>query len=111
MDNANSCLVKNDGDPNQCISFSLFGLEKYLLDNINKCKYAKLTPVQLDTIPAIIDGYDLIGYSPDGSGKKAAYMIPIVDKLLKDNQHINKSKLFAVIIAPNRYIAYKVFPF
>jgi ATP-dependent RNA helicase DDX3X len=53
-----------------------------MLENIRSCKYFRPTPIQAYTIPAVITNHDLIAVAQTGSGKTAAFMIPILSKLM-----------------------------
>ena len=53
-----------------------------MLDNIALCQYLRPTPIQAYTIPAVLSGNDIIAVAQTGSGKTAAFMIPILSKLM-----------------------------
>eukprot|EP00826_Nyctotherus_ovalis_P053763 TRINITY_DN7014_c0_g8_i1.p1 TRINITY_DN7014_c0_g8~~TRINITY_DN7014_c0_g8_i1.p1 ORF type:complete len:600 (+),score=188.18 TRINITY_DN7014_c0_g8_i1:78-1877(+) len=86
-------------------SFEDLGLPKPLLKACNRCEYYNPTPIQSQAIPAIIGGNDVLGSAMTGSGKTAAYILPILERLL--NKY-SKHKLRAtrvVIIVPARELA------
>lgn len=83
-------------------SFSDFQISKSLKDNITAKGYKIPTPVQDRTIPAIIEGRDLIGIANTGTGKTAAFLIPLIEKVIKDR----KQKV--LIIAPTRELAMQI---
>ncbi|KAF2090436.1 ATP-dependent RNA helicase DED1 [Saccharata proteae CBS 121410] len=58
------------------------GLHPVILDNIELCGYQRVLPVQSFVIPAVLQGYDVIGIAQTGSGKTAAYLIPILSRLM-----------------------------
>ncbi|KAF7554003.1 hypothetical protein G7Z17_g3255 [Cylindrodendrum hubeiense] len=58
------------------------GLHPAMLDNVELCGYDNPTPIQKYTIPSILQGHDVIGIAQTGSGKTAAYLIPILSKLM-----------------------------
>src|SRR5579859_1773925 len=77
---------------------------EYLLSNIADLGFSIPTPIQMQTIPILIVGRDLLACSPTGSGKTLAYLIPLLMHL---DSH--RSKGFrAVIIAPTRELAQQV---
>ncbi|KAI5464482.1 P-loop containing nucleoside triphosphate hydrolase protein [Mariannaea sp. PMI_226] len=58
------------------------GLHPVMLENVELCGFDSPTPIQKFTIPSILQGYDVIGIAQTGSGKTAAYLIPILSKLM-----------------------------
>ncbi|KAF9768402.1 hypothetical protein IL306_014300 [Fusarium sp. DS 682] len=63
-------------------SFKEAGIHPAMLENIELCGYEHPTPIQKFTIPSILTGHDVIGIAQTGSGKTAAYLIPILSKLM-----------------------------
>lgn len=82
--------------------FSDFELTQQLKDNIAFKKYSILTPIQDQAIPAILAGRDVIGIANTGTGKTAAFLIPLVNKVF-----LNKSER-VLIIAPTRELALQI---
>ncbi|KAK5994957.1 ATP-dependent RNA helicase ded1 [Cladobotryum mycophilum] len=70
--------VKTDPVP----SFKDAGLHSVMLENVELSGYENPTPIQKYTIPAILQGHDVIGVAQTGSGKTAAYFIPILSRLM-----------------------------
>ncbi|UNI24180.1 RNA helicase [Purpureocillium takamizusanense] len=70
-------------------TFKDAGLHPLMLENVELAGYDTPTPIQKFTIPAMLQGYDVIGIAQTGSGKTAAYLIPILSKLM------GKAKKFA----------------
>ncbi|KAH7057242.1 DEAD/DEAH box RNA helicase [Macrophomina phaseolina] len=59
------------------------GLHPIMLDNVTRlCQYDMTTPIQAYTIPAVLQGHDVVGIAQTGSGKTAAYLIPILSRLM-----------------------------
>jgi len=83
-------------------SFSDFNLATYLLSNIEKKGYTTPTPIQDQAIKPIIEGRDLIGLASTGTGKTAAFLIPIINNIFK-----NRDKK-ALIITPTRELALQI---
>lgn len=83
-------------------TFSQFNIADYLKVNIQNKGYTNPTPIQLQAIPPILEGRDLIGIANTGTGKTAAFLIPIIDKIFKD-----KSQK-ALIITPTRELAVQI---
>lgn len=61
--------------------FRAFGLERGILDAVQQAGYTEPTPIQSATIPLILAGHDLIGIAQTGTGKTAAFVLPILAKL------------------------------
>ncbi|XP_053679232.1 probable ATP-dependent RNA helicase DDX52 [Anopheles nili] len=90
--------------PNVIESFdeicSTFDVSKQLVSNITAC-YSKPTPVQMQAIPVLLSGHSLHACAPTGSGKTAAFLIPIINHL---KEHM-KCGFRALIICPTRELA------
>ena len=80
-------------------NFADFDISPILKENIAKKGYVSLTPVQDKAIQPILNGRDLIGIANTGTGKTAAFLIPIIDKISKDRSQ----RVF--IITPTRELA------
>ncbi|OGE64521.1 hypothetical protein A3J13_00875 [Candidatus Daviesbacteria bacterium RIFCSPLOWO2_02_FULL_36_8] len=83
-------------------SFSDFQISDYLKVNIQNKGYTIPTPIQSQAIPPILEGRDLIGLANTGTGKTAAFLIPIINKIFND-----KSQK-AFIITPTRELAVQI---
>lgn len=84
--------------------FEKFELNKQLLNAIDDLGYTKPTPIQEKGIPPIMNGQDLMGVAQTGTGKTAAYVIPLVMKL-KYAQGMNPR---ALILSPTRELAIQI---
>jgi len=89
------------------MSFESLGLAPYLLQSIAKQDYKQPTQIQEQAIPVILQGKDLLGIAPTGSGKTAAYALPIIQNLngktTTKNRHIN-----VLVVVPTRELAIQV---
>ena len=63
------------------MSFSTLGLSSELLSALEAQKYPTPYPIQQIAIPDILQGHDILGIAPTGSGKTAAYVLPILNQL------------------------------
>ncbi|XP_027851173.2 ATP-dependent RNA helicase vasa-like [Aphis gossypii] len=104
--------VSGTNPPQSITSFNSSGLSTILLDNLSNCNFSTPTPVQNYAIPIIIDGRDLMASAQTGSGKTAAYVLPILHNLLKqplqlvfDEHHCEPH---VVIIAPTRELVAQI---
>ncbi|KAL3114539.1 hypothetical protein niasHT_014346 [Heterodera trifolii] len=90
-----------------------FDLEPKLLENINRCKYVVPRKIQSYTFPLIRDGYDVKAHAETSSGKSAAFLLPIIDRIMKlKKEGTFKSKRgcpYALILSPTRELAIQVY--
>ncbi len=82
--------------------FNSLGLPKPLLNAIEKLKFTKPTPIQAQSIPAALEGKDILGTAQTGTGKTAAFGIPLITKLLTN------SRGSALVMTPTRELAVQV---
>ena len=84
--------------------------EPYLNDNILDALYDmhfdEMTPIQERCIPEILDGYDLLGVAQTGTGKTAAYLLPILSML--DDGDYPKDAINSIIMSPTRELAQQI---
>lgn len=86
------------------MKFTEFGLEDQLIEAISYMGFEKATPIQDKAIPHIMKGGDLIGCAQTGTGKTAAFILPILNKLL--GHHSNETS--TLIIVPTRELALQI---
>ncbi len=82
--------------------FEDFNIDQTLKQNILKLGFTIPTPIQSQAIKPILEGRDVIGLASTGTGKTAAFLIPLIDKLYKDKNQK------ALIIAPTRELAVQI---
>ncbi|ODV77060.1 ATP-dependent RNA helicase DBP10 [Suhomyces tanzawaensis NRRL Y-17324] len=87
-------------------SFASFGFSKFLLTNISKKGYRQPTPIQRKTIPLIMENRDVVGMARTGSGKTAAFTLPLVEKLKSHSPRVGAR---AIILSPSRELASQTF--
>ena len=83
--------------------FSALALNGNLIKSIQSLGYTKLTPIQAETIPEILKGFDVIGQGETGSGKTAAFSLGLLNKL-----DTTKFKIQALVLCPTRELADQV---
>lgn len=88
------------------VHFRDLGLSEDLLEGLDAMGFQKPTPVQEKAIPPIIQGKDLIGCAQTGTGKTAAYLLPVLDMLQRDEGPKDKTKV--LVIAPTRELAQQI---
>lgn len=84
------------------MSFSNLGLSPKVLEGVAAAGYTEPTPIQLRAIPIVMQGRDLIGSAQTGTGKTAAFALPILSRLGQ------RGKLLALILEPTRELAAQV---
>ena len=90
------------------MTFKRMGLLPEILKAVDAQGYIKATPIQVHAIPAILDGRDILGGAQTGTGKTAAFALPILT-ILNENRHTSKArKPKALILAPTRELADQV---
>jgi ATP-dependent RNA helicase RhlE len=87
------------------MSFSTLGLGPKLLQSITDVGYTTPTPIQTAAIPHVLAGSDLIGIAQTGTGKTAAFVLPILEQLAKLPQSRTPR---ALIVAPTRELAAQI---
>ena len=83
-------------------NFNSFGLNKEILKNLNNLKLTKPTPIQVQAIKPALMGKDILGSAQTGTGKTAAFGLPLIHKLMQN------SSSCALILTPTRELAVQV---
>src|SRR3954469_12823535 len=86
------------------MSFTALKLHKDLLRGVKELGFARPTPIQIDAIPAAIEGRDVLACAMTGSGKTAAFLLPILHQLLERPRGTTR----ALIITPTRELAAQI---
>ncbi|MFC5193483.1 DEAD/DEAH box helicase [Algoriphagus aquatilis] len=89
------------------MNFADLGLGPALLSAIERAKYESPYPIQVEAIPAILQGKDMLGLAPTGSGKTAAYILPILQQLLQKEAPRDRS-VPVLVLVPTRELAVQV---
>ncbi|UQS87055.1 DEAD/DEAH box helicase [Nicoliella spurrieriana] len=82
------------------MKFRDLGLSDDLLTAVEKAGFTEATPIQADTIPLILEGHDVLGQAQTGTGKTAAFSLPILDKIDLDDPNVQ-----ALVVSPTRELA------
>lgn len=88
------------------LNFTNFGFDSRLMEGIDASGYEEATPVQQQVIPHILSGKDIIASAQTGTGKTAAFLLPIINKIITsahDQHTIN-----ALVIVPTRELAVQI---
>jgi ATP-dependent RNA helicase RhlE len=83
------------------MNFSQFGLDSRLLASVKRAGFENPTPIQSSALPLALEGRDLIGTAQTGTGKTAAFVLPILQKLIVNPRKGTR----ALIITPTRELA------
>jgi len=86
------------------MSFEDFGLNEKIMEAISYMGYEKASEIQELTIPAILQGNDILACAQTGTGKTAAFMLPILDHLATEDNH----DLSTLIVVPTRELAIQI---
>ena len=81
-------------------------LNDYVLDALDDMNFTETTPIQEHAIPPILEGRDVMGVAQTGTGKTAAYLLPILS-LLADGDY-PKDAINCVIMSPTRELAQQI---
>lgn len=87
------------------MTFKEFGLDASLLEGIEASGYENATPVQEQVIPLILQGKDIIASAQTGTGKTAAFLLPIVNRLIGSR---HDDTVNALVIVPTRELAVQI---
>jgi len=87
------------------LTFDEFGFDSLLLDGIEALGFKSTTPIQELAIPLILQGRDLIASAQTGTGKTAAFLLPIIHKIITGDQD---GRIKALVIVPTRELAVQI---
>ena len=90
-------------EPVQDLSFAELDLPAFLLETLNKVGYEKPSPIQQATIPALLQGNDIVGMAQTGTGKTAAFALPVLAHI-----DVTNPKTQALVLCPTRELAIQV---
>ncbi|KAK6496449.1 hypothetical protein TWF481_002467 [Arthrobotrys musiformis] len=104
-------------DPPKYNRFEEMALHPVIMENLQLSHYTVPTPIQRACIPTIVKGYDLIACAQTGSGKTAAFLAPIISKLMGKIKTLaaprsargRKAEPLVLIVAPTRELATQIF--
>jgi len=88
------------------LNFTEFGFDAQLLEGIDAMNYKEATAVQEQVIPIIRAGKDLIASAQTGTGKTAAFLLPIINELITTEKH--EDDINALVIVPTRELAIQI---
>ena len=89
-------------------TFEDFSFEAAIDKALAKQKYSTPTPIQADTIPLLLDGRDVLGCAQTGTGKTAAFALPILNKMAEFCPHPTAKSTRVLVLVPTRELAQQV---
>ncbi|CAH1115663.1 unnamed protein product [Psylliodes chrysocephalus] len=105
--------VSGEEVPPPMDTFESSGMRPHLIENVKKSGYTKPTPIQKYAIPIIMNGRDLMGCAQTGSGKTAAFLLPIIHRMLSSQEppvtEGNCSQPNVIIVSPTRELAIQIY--
>jgi len=90
----------------EAAGFAALGLSAPLVSAVSALGYEEPTPIQSEAIPLLLSGSDMLGQAATGTGKTAAFALPLLDALSKDAK--NRGKVRALVLVPTRELAMQV---
>ena len=104
--------VLGENKPSPLVNFQSSGLATVVLENVKRADYTVPTPVQKHGMPIILAGRDLMASAQTGSGKTAAFLLPVIDRIIStrapSNVGLSSQAPQAVIITPTRELAIQI---
>ena len=88
------------------MKFTDFGFDERLMEGIDAAGYSDATPVQEQVIPHILSGKDIIASAQTGTGKTAAFLLPLIHKIISNNH--NRDSITSLVIVPTRELAIQI---
>ena len=88
------------------MKFEDLNLEPSLMEGLSAMNFQEMTPVQEASIPKILEGKDIIACAQTGTGKTAAYLLPLLNKMMTDGH--SADSVSAIVMAPTRELAQQI---
>jgi len=91
------------------LSFHDLGLNKALLRTLEEIGHTEPTPIQSKAIPAVLEGKDVVGLAQTGTGKTAAFLLPLLQRLNNPDHKGKFRPIRTVVLTPTRELAAQIF--
>ena len=88
--------------------FEGLGLNQPILRALKEIDYTQPTPIQEQTIPALLEGRDILGIAQTGTGKTASFALPMLNRLTKNPARATRGCPRGLILAPTRELAVQI---
>ncbi|NCD24791.1 MAG: DEAD/DEAH box helicase [Deltaproteobacteria bacterium] len=89
------------------MDFSSFSLDRRIVAGIRDCGYSSPTPIQIQAIPPVLSGRDVLGLAQTGTGKTAAFALPLLQRLIA-TESAPRGPVQVLILAPTRELALQI---
>lgn len=100
-----SSVVSQESTPASSVTFASLGLHPALVRSVMEEGYVSPTPIQAQAIPPLLEGRDLLGCAQTGTGKTAAFLLPVLQRL---GQSLRRDGIRALVLAPTRELAAQI---
>jgi ATP-dependent RNA helicase RhlE len=105
----NACVERQTFRELTSMSFESLGLNADILRAVSEKGYTTPTPIQLQAIPPVLEGKDLMGGAQTGTGKTAGFTLPLLQRLMESRKsNISKRPIRALVLTPTRELAAQV---
>ena len=88
--------------------FARLPLHENLQKAVAAIGFTNCTPIQAEALPFVLDGHDVAGQAQTGTGKTAAFLLAIMNRLVQQKRQTNNKKIQAIIITPTRELAIQI---
>ncbi|WP_374651404.1 DEAD/DEAH box helicase [Dongia sp.] len=88
--------------------FASLNLVEPLMQAVTESGYTKPTPIQAQSIPALLEGHDLLGLAQTGTGKTAAFVLPMLQRMMANRKQPQPKSMRALILTPTRELAVQI---
>src|SRR5262245_56586903 len=88
--------------------FTALGLDPRLVESLAALGYEEPTPIQREAIGPLLAGRDLVGQAATGTGKTAAFSLPLLQRLVADEADAKRPRPWALVLVPTRELAVQV---
>ncbi|RVO45854.1 DEAD/DEAH box helicase, partial [Sinorhizobium meliloti] len=89
-------------------TFKELGLSEHIVATLSANGFEKPTPIQAQAIPLVLKDHDLIGLAQTGTGKTAAFGLPMIEKLVADGRRPDPRNIRALVLAPTRELVNQI---
>jgi ATP-dependent RNA helicase RhlE len=103
-----SCRASRYIQDNTLTSFNDFGLAEPILRALTQQQYSTPTPIQSDAIPVVLSGRDMVGIAQTGTGKTAAFALPILNRLAAHPRQIERKSCRVLVLSPTRELSSQI---